>query len=171
MLTSLGQTESRHLRDSGNLKMEETLSSTFMRTKGKPISFNGKTVVAIIEIKITEPRTVFSVRRLGATNGRVQGLALKIKGGQIVVEGSGNGCPEIVLWSDTSPDALEIEVFSKGGNVLKIWNVWKSAFGMNAWVGNAGIHVHGTDGTMTLECSDGVGDVDFSDYVVVVEKR
>ncbi|SHM80476.1 hypothetical protein SAMN05216593_103246 [Pseudomonas asturiensis] len=42
---------------------------------------------------------------------------------------------------------------------------------MNAWVGNAGIHVHGTDGTMTLECSDGVGDVDFSDYVVVVEKR
>jgi hypothetical protein len=171
MLTSLGQTEARHLRYSGDLKMEETLSSTFMRTKGKAINFNGKTVVAIMEIKITEPRTVFSVRRLGATNGRVQGLALKMMGGKIVVEGSGNGCPEIVLWSDTSPDALQIEVFSKGGNVLKIWNVWKSAFGMNAWVGNAGIHVHGTDGTMTLECSDGVGDVDFSDYVVVVEER
>lgn len=101
----------------------------------------------------------------------MQGLALKMMGGQIVVEGSGNGCPEIVLWSDTSPDALEIEVFFKDGNVLKIWNVWKSAFGMNAWVCNAGIHVHGTDGTMTLEFGDGVGDVDFSDYVVVVEKR
>jgi hypothetical protein len=151
--------------------MEETLSSTFMRTKGKPINFNGKTVVAIIEIKITEPRTVFSVRRLGAANGRVQGLAFKLTGGQIVVEGPGIGCPEIVLWSDTSPDDVEIEVLSSRGHVLKIWNVWKSAFGMNAWVGNAGIHVRGTDDMMTLECSDGVGDVDFSDYVVVVEKR
>lgn len=171
MLTSLGNAEAYHLIDSGDLKMEETLSSTFMRTKGKPINFNGKTVVAIIEIEITKPRTLFSVRRSGATNGRVQGLALKMTGGQIVVEGSGKGCPEIVLWSDTSPDAVEIEVLSSGGNVLKIWNVWKSAFGMNAWVGNAGMHVHGADGMITLECSDGVGDVDFSDYVVVMEKR
>jgi len=35
---------------------------------------------------------------------------------------------------------------------------------MNAWVGNAGIHACAPDGKMTLECSDGVGDVDFSDY-------
>jgi hypothetical protein len=150
--------------------MEETLSSIFMRTKGKPITFNGKTVVAIIEIEITKPRTIFSIRRLAATNGRVQGLALKAVSGQIVVEGSPDGYPEIILWSDTSPDAVEIEVFSKFGSTLKIWNIWKSTFGMNAWVGNAGIHVCESDGKITLECSDGVGDVDFSDYVVVLEE-
>lgn len=151
--------------------MEETLSSIFMRTKGKPINFNGKTVIAIMEIEITKPSTVFSIRRLGATNGRVQGLALKAVSGQIVVDGSGDGYPEIILWSDTSPDAVEIEVISKFGGTLKIWNVWKSTFGMNAWVGNAGIHVCEPDGKMILECSDGVGDVDFSDYVVVLEER
>ncbi|MFL1500827.1 hypothetical protein ACI77J_02540 [Pseudomonas sp. O64] len=150
--------------------MEEALSSIFMRTKGKPITFNGKTVVAIMEIEITKPRTVFSIRRLSATNGRVQGLALKAVSGQIVVDGSRDGYPEIILWSDTSPDAVEIEVFSKVGSTLKIWNVWKSTFGMNAWVGNAGIHVCESDGKMTLACSDGVGDVDFSDYVVVLEE-
>ena len=81
--------------------MEETLSSIFMRTKGKPITFNGKTVVAVIEIEITKPRTVFSIRRLAATTGRVQGLALKALSGQIVVDGSLDGYPEIILWSDT----------------------------------------------------------------------
>lgn len=88
--------------------MEETLSSIFMRTKGKPITFNGKTVVAITEIEITKPRTVCSIRRLGATNGRVQGLASKAVSGQIVVDGSRDGYPEIILWSETSPDAVEI---------------------------------------------------------------
>ncbi|WP_050553994.1 hypothetical protein [Pseudomonas fluorescens] len=151
--------------------MEETLSSIFMRTKGKPITFNGTTVVAIMEIEITKPRTVFSIRRLGATNGRVQGLALKTVSGQIVLDGSRDGYPEIILWSDSSPDAVEIEVFSKVGSTLKIWNVWKSTFGINAWVGNAGIHVCESDSKMTLECSDGVGDVDFSDYVVVLDER
>jgi len=151
--------------------MEETLSSIFMRTKGKAINFNGKTVVAIMEIEITKPRTVFSIRRLGVTNDRVQGLALKAVSGQIVVDGSGDGYPEIILWSDISPDVVEIEVLSKFGSTLKVWNVWKSAFGINAWVGNAGIHICRPDGKMTLECSDGVGEVDFSDYVVVLEER
>ena len=149
--------------------MEETLSSIFTRTKGTPINLNGQTVVAIIEIKITKPRTVFSIRRLSATNGRVQGLVLKAVSGQIVVDGS--GYPEIVLWSDTSPDAAEIEVLSKSGSTLKIWNVWKSNSGMSAWVGNAGVQVSWPDGKMTLECSDGVGDVDFSDYVVAFEEQ
>lgn len=151
--------------------MEETLSSIFARTKGKPIDFNGQTVVAIIEIKITKPRTVFSIRRLSATNGRVQGLVLKAVNGQLVVDSSGTGYPEIVLWSDSSPDVAEIEVLSKSGSTLKIWNVWKSTFGMNAWVGNAGMHVCETGNKMTLECSDGVGDVDFSDYVVTLEEQ
>lgn len=151
--------------------MEEALSSIFMRTKGNPINFNGETVVAIMEIEIRKPRTVFSIRRLGATNDRVQGLALKAVSGQIVVDGSRDGYPEIILWSDTSPDAVEIEVLSKFGSTLKIWNVWKSTFGMNAWVGNAGIHICRLDGKMTLKCSDGVGEVNFSDYVVVLEER
>ncbi|MBV4463593.1 hypothetical protein KVG95_09615 [Pseudomonas sp. SWRI79] len=151
--------------------MEETLSSIFARTKGTPINFNGQTVVAIIEIKITKPRTVFSIRRLRATNGRVQGLVLKAANGQLVVDSSGTGYPEIVLWSDTSPDVAEIEVLSKSGSTLKIWNVWKSTFGMSAWVGNAGMHVCETGNKMMLECSDGVGDVDFSDYVVTLEEQ
>ncbi|MBF6031473.1 hypothetical protein ICY20_27315 [Pseudomonas sp. P115] len=151
--------------------MEETLSSIFMRTNGKPINSNGKTVVAIVEIEITKPRTVFSIRRLSATDNRVQGLALKAVSGQIVVDDSGNGYPEIVLWSDTSPDDVVIEVLSKSGSTLKIWNVWRSTFGMNAWVGNAGIYVCRPDGKMTLACSDGVGDVDFCDYVVALEER
>ncbi|CAI8835830.1 hypothetical protein EMIT0P253_290005 [Pseudomonas sp. IT-P253] len=50
--------------------------------------------------------------------------------GQIVVDSSGTGYPEIVLWSDTSPDVAEIEVLFRSGSTLKIWNVWKSTFGM-----------------------------------------
>ncbi|TFY90611.1 hypothetical protein DYL59_08710 [Pseudomonas kairouanensis] len=151
--------------------MEETLSSIFMRSNGKPIKLNGQTVVTIMELEITKPRTTFLIRRLGATSSRGQGLVLKAASGQIVVDNSGDGYPEIVLWSDTSPDVVEIEVFLKLGNTLKIWNVWKSAHGMSAWVGNAGIHIRRSDGKITLECSDGVGDVDFTDYVVALEER
>lgn len=153
------------------LKVEETLSSIFARTKGTPINFNGQTVIAIIEIKITKPRTVFSIRRLSAKTARVQGLVLKVANGQIIVDSSDASYPEVVLWSDVSPDVTKIEVLSKSGSTLKIWNVWKSTFGMNAWVGNAGIHVCETGSMMTLECSDGVGDVDFSDYVVTLEEQ
>ncbi|WP_177325003.1 hypothetical protein [Pseudomonas sp. PAMC 25886] len=60
---------------------------------------------------------------------------------------------------------------AKPGSTLKIWNVWKSASVMNAWVGNAGIHVSCPAGKMTLECSNGVGDADFSDYVVALEEQ
>ncbi|NUU38252.1 hypothetical protein [Pseudomonas sp. C2B4] len=151
--------------------MEESLSSIFARTKGIPINFNGQTVVAIIEIKITKPRAVFSIRRSSAKNDRVQGLVLKATNGQIVVDSADAGYPEVVFWSDSSPDIAKFEVHSKSGSTLKIWNVWKSTFGMSAWVGNAGMRVCEAGSVMTLECSDGVGDVDFSDYVVTLEEQ
>lgn len=148
--------------------MNESLSSQFQRSKGAPIQVMGHNVNQIFHTEVEGNRQDFLIRRVSAKSSPVPGLRIKAANGEIEVNGQRHS--EIILWADTSPELVEIAVLSKSGCELKIWNVWRSNDVANAWVGNAGLLISNKDGVTTLECSDGVGDVDFSSLVAQIQE-
>jgi hypothetical protein len=149
--------------------MVETLSSLFQRSQGAAVEIDGRLVQPIFQDKIAGTEARFLIRRIKSMNSPVQGLRLKAVKGRIKVNGQSHS--EVILWADTSPASVEISVSSKSGCVLKAWNVWRVGDIAQAWVGNSGIHSKKVGRVVVLACSDGVGEVDFTDLVVEIEER
>lgn len=147
--------------------MGDTLSTIFQKSKGASINLNGRLVQPMYEVMIDGGRHAFLIKRLTAIDSPVQGLRIKVDKGDIEVEDQCHS--EIILWADTSPDTVQIIVAPKAACKMKIWNVWRVGDSAQAWVGNAGIHVRRESSVVTLECSDGSGEVDFSNLVIQIE--
>ncbi len=147
--------------------MPETLAVLFQKSKAAVIEYNNQLVHGILNLKINGSQK-FIIRRLNSSKSLLQGLRLKAVKGSIEVNGQSHG--DIILWADTCPEAVDIYVASKSECELKIWNVWKSGEITHAWIGNAGFLVFEKENIIMLECSDGVGEVDFSDLVIEIEK-
>lgn len=144
--------------------MSETLSTLFQRSSGEPIDVGGRAAQPIFVMKLGKGRQEILVRRVRSKDAPMSGLRLKAKKGTIEVNGQQHS--EIVLWADTSPQELSIIVSCKSDCELKAWNVWRVDDLTQAWVGNAGLVVEESDEGFTLRCSDGVGSIDFDDFVV-----
>lgn len=144
--------------------MTETLSSLFQKSKGAPIEIDGRVVQSIFKTKISRASQTFLVRRVKAKDSPRQGVRVKVAKGEVEVNEQRH--QEIILWADTSPESLVITVHAKPECELKIWNVWMVDEIVQAWVGNSGIIVSGTEAAVTLECSDGYGQVDFSCLII-----
>jgi hypothetical protein len=147
--------------------MSETLSLRFQQSNGVPLEIDGHIVRQIVRIEIPAAKQNFVIRRIRSKEQPVSGLRLKAANGKIEVNGQRQS--EIILWTDTSPESVEISVISKSGCELKAWNVWKTESVVQAWVGNSGIIVAEEKETIRLECSDGSGEADFSDFVVELQ--
>ncbi|MDQ4419542.1 hypothetical protein OOT33_03695 [Sphingobium sp. DEHP117] len=147
--------------------MIEALADMFATAQAPQIVWEGKPVYAIYEI-IPAPNGVI-VEFLSATAVPVQGLTLKASGGVLVVNGV--EAPEMLLWCDTAPDTVVVQVKQEPGKkvVLKLWNIWRGNMGgvdvTQAWLGNAGMRIECSQGgrELLLRCSDGEGSVDFGD--------
>lgn len=148
--------------------MSETLSAIFQRTRGAPIEINGHTILPIFQMHVPPGRKNFVVRRLKSASASVTGLRIKAVKGEIEVNGQRH--QEVILWADTSPEAVPLSVLSKSSCELKIWNVWRAGDVVQAWVGNAGLVVSQTEGTTRLECSGGDEGVNFSALVVQIDQ-
>ena len=78
------------------------------------------------------------------------------------------------LWQDTSPREVRIVIAKKGKAKLRIWNIWREAVGgygvTQAWLRNSGMRIEpsGESDETILRCSDGVGAVNFDDFIVSV---
>lgn len=118
-------------------------------------------------MKIGGGSRTFLVRRLQSSASLVTGLRLKAVRGEIEVNGQRHA--EIILWADTSPETVSLSVLSDAGCELKAWNVWRAGDVVQAWVGNAGIAISEVGSAVTLECSGGGSETDFSALVVQIE--
>lgn len=145
----------------------ETLSAQFQRAQGKPINYCGNVVLPIFKKDLNQELVTLVIKRLSSLRKPEQGIRIKVEKGEIHLDGK--KYKEIILWEDNSPDSVEITVTSKGKSQLKIWNVWRVDALVNAWVGNAGMVINEiADQSIMFQCSDGVGSVDFSNLVFVV---
>lgn len=147
--------------------MNESLSTLFQKSNGLPIELGGCLAYPIFKMVIKESKKDFLVRRLHATKSPISGLRIKVVKGEIEIKGERH--PEVILWTDTCPESVSLSILSKSGCELKTWNVWRVDDLTQAWVGNAGLLISEENKIIMLECSNGSGEIDFSDLVVQIE--
>lgn len=101
---------------------------------------------------------------------------LSKSGGDISVVGTDFEPSETVLVLAETYPALEIEFtdLEDETGVLQLWNSWILGDGEHSWIGNSGIVVEtlpvpeGASDRIRLWCSDGLGDPDFDDLVLLL---
>lgn len=131
------------------------------------INYKGKVVYSIFEFPIEDKTKILHIHRLKSKKTEIQGLKIKVIKGLLDVNDV--KATEVVLWADTSPDMVDIIIRSKDGCRVKIWNIWKTDDLQSAWIGNAGMLVETKGPTILLSCSDGIGEINFTDLVVRIE--
>lgn len=143
---------------------EPTIADLFEAADTDTVNHRGRVVRAIVRLPVHDG-TIVTVERLDVSENRPQALKVAVNHG--VLECNGQRAPVMALWSDTSPERVEL-VVEGDATTLEIWNAWLFGGMDSSWTGNAGIVTKAVEDGQTLQCSDGVGSVSFSDLVVRV---
>lgn len=93
---------------------------------------DGEPIFAAVTLDLDAPATV-TIRRLAANPSRPQGLVLDADEAVHVGE---TDAPTVVLWSDTSPAEVSVEV---PAGRLTVSHAWRDGDIVHAWTGWAGI--------------------------------
>ncbi len=137
----------------------------FMKSKGQPIEYKGKTLILMDRLNIGKKA------RIGITFEKTnteweQGISLKADKGIMV---DGEKVKHYRLWEAHAPRYLEYDVETKNGELL-IWNVWDTGNGsVDAWVGGAAMIAEDIDNGKIYYCNDGHLDDNFDDLVFKIE--
>ncbi len=123
----------------------------------------GQPIRAYITIEIP-PHAALEITKIRANSARTQGLVLASNEGDMAINGIAN--ETLTLWANTMPDTAIVTNPSDAVLTVDLWNCWYYGNIAHAWTGNAGIAVQPGEDRVTLECSDGIGPVEFTDFVV-----
>ncbi len=141
----------------------------FAAATGEPVEYRGHQLIRLDRLPLhgaTKVRVVFE-----AVNSEWrQGVRLKCEGRFLV---NGRGIPGkggFVLWPDTAPPEVEVEVSSPTSEVL-VYNVWDTGDGtIHSWHNGAAMIVEDISDGRRYRCNDGEADDDFDDIVFRVER-
>lgn len=137
----------------------------FMKSKGQPVEYAGETIQMVDRIPVFTGQKIRIV--FEAVNSKwKQGVHLSIDG-EFAVNGQ-TVKKAVVLWEDTAPKEVTLEVKSKKGECL-IKNVWDIGDGvMHSWHNGAAMIVETTELKRRYRCNDGQPDDNFNDLVFTV---
>lgn len=153
------------------LNMAEVLADLFAAARSPRIIWDGAVAYAVWEVAPVPDE--LAIEFLSAAAAPVQGLAVKIDGGTLRV--NGEEAKHITLWQDTAPREVRVVIAKTSKTKLSIWNIWRGAVGghdvTQAWLGNFGMRIEQSndENETILRCSDGAGSVDFDNLVVSVK--
>ncbi len=142
------------------------LAARFAESGHDVLDVDGQDVQLLLTLTV-DPGDVLEITRLTASRQRPQALRLAVHAGQLIV--SSTSADEVALWTTTAPRKARARVDASEPTSLDIWNSWRFGGLEHAWIGNAGMVVHSVGDRHTLQCSDGIGPVDFTDLVVTVQ--
>lgn len=140
------------------------LSRLFAEQQTSEIDWNGP-LFGLYELPTSTKRLSVDFQQRGSELR--QGIRLKVRGGQLEVNGVKES--DVVLWQDASPRQVDVVLqwAEQGARSLRVWNCWEVNGVMHAWLGNAGMRVEqASRSTVILRCSDGHGEPSFEDLVV-----
>lgn len=143
--------------------MARTLSDDFAELQTRYLVHDGVEIWSMLEFEAPSG-TSLSVRRLSESASRVEGIRLQAVGGELIAEGIRSSA--IVVWTDTAPELVTIEFAAKAkkSGTVRLWNVWRDdQGGEHAWIGNSGMTVGRHESGYDVRCSDGWGEVEFTD--------
>ncbi|MFN7845119.1 MAG: hypothetical protein ACK5N9_25635 [Pirellula sp.] len=134
----------------------------FIKSKGRPVEFNGEMVRMLDEIPVGNDVSVRVEFKLANSEWR-QGVSLTTEGSFEV--GSQQIKRGIALWQDTAPRVVDVRVRSKSGT-LQVKNIWDVGDGVvHSWHNGAAMIVDVDGETRRYRCNDGYADADFDDLV------
>jgi hypothetical protein len=147
--------------------MSKSLESLFQEANWHPIEVFGRETVGIYS-RTVSAGSILRFTRLKSSSIVTQGL--RIDTSKRVFEIDSKRFKSMIHWADTDADEVQITISGKSDALVKFWNVWSEDVGghqvTQAWSRNAAMQVTEEGNSVLLECSDGVGEVDFSDLVV-----
>ena len=139
----------------------------FEKSGGKPIVYQDRTLVMMDNFPTEGAKQLRLVFEACKGEWR-QGVALRFEGkfkvnGQIIRRG-------IVLWHDTAPQTVELEVMGKV-SAIEVKNVWDVGDGViHSWHNGAAMIVEPLSDGRRYLCNDGFADDDFDDIVFRLER-
>jgi hypothetical protein len=155
-------------------------TTLFRRSGGEPVIYEGREIQPSFWLPVSRGEELQLTLKSSA-RAPVQGLQVvarakrgKVNDTRCKVEIAGRTGTDFVLWTPTAPRESRVKIIeAPAGSQVGVWNVWQHPrhetmlYGVN----NAGmrIEVRSPD-HWVLECSDGVGDPDFTDLVVELRK-
>lgn len=134
------------------------LSTLFEQAKTGCVVVDGRRIYSSLRIRVEVP-SLLKVRRLHASSDPVPGLRFAIRDGTATLEGQ--KLPNMVLWSDTAPAEVEVNIVPKRKKIAEVmlWGCWRAYSGgyavTEAWVLNDGMLVEQSDNTWVLRCNSG----------------
>jgi len=148
------------------------LGTLFAQAKADSIVVDGRRIHGILRIRVEAP-SLLKVRRLHASSDPVPGLRFAIRDGTATLEGQ--KLPNMVLWSDTAPAKVEINIVPKRKKIAEVmlWGCWRAYSGgqavTEAWVLNDGMLIEQSDNTWVLRCNSGPNEsLSFDNLIVEV---
>jgi hypothetical protein len=136
-----------------------------MEAQGTPIDINGVPSVRIYSIQL-QPKAEFHVKRVANIDEPIQ--CLHISTDRPILEIDGHRFKDTVLWADTSRPEITVRSAGRVTRTVKFWNSWLTDTREDAWMRNAAIQFEEIDSGVRLNCSDGRGDLDFTDFIVEI---
>ena len=163
------------------MKQSQTLSYRFRTQRTDRIRVDGEEVVSIVELAFVEDAAIEVVIERCRTDVP-EVLFVESNEAQLRVTrtspvdhvaNEAESTHSVIIGADAEV-GVEFLVTPTNRSVVRLWNGWIIGDTPNAWVGNAGMIVEelsppmGADRRIRLWCSDGLGNADFDDLVVVV---
>ena len=139
-----------------------TLSDQFA-DGAETVVHRGRDVRPLLRLAVSEGTKV-RIERIAARPDRRQALKLAAVNG--LLEANEAVSEVISLWSDTSPNEVELTVLGAQVRRLEVWNAWDLGGLESAWLGNAGMIVETDERHLALHCSDGLGPPSFTDLQI-----
>ncbi|MBB1139962.1 hypothetical protein [Myroides sp. WP-1] len=139
----------------------------FTESKGQPIHYKGKELRLIEKLFLNENEITIDVEFISTNSKWVQGIVIETKGDFKV---NNQILPfKIVLWEDTAPKKVSIEIFSKDKKV-NVYNVWRTTDGtVDYWHNGAAFYIEKIEDSFVYYCNDGCPDDDFDDLIFKVK--
>lgn len=160
---SADQLEAWLSRDMADSNM--TLEDRFLRSQGQALTVGGQTVAVFVDLDALDICALHI--SLHASSRFVQGLCISASG--VTTDIAGEHGSEFVLWSDTAPSEIRIDLKPSSRRTsnprIRFWNAWRLGSSTVSAHGNFGVVADRGPGALRLRCSDGDGPADFTNLV------
>lgn len=150
----------------------QTFAEHFAAANGGPIQYERRKLYWTYWLTVKEGDEI-SLRFVRAIDSPVQGLGIKTE--KCHVQVADTTAKSIALWTDTAPKEVNLRaVKAKAGARIGLFNQWRDEkYGSTMYhLNNAAMEVQAQpDGSFLIRCSDGWGEADFNDLVLVLSHR
>lgn len=146
----------------------KSFEDQFLKSKGKPIVYNGRTLQMMHRVSLPQKDAILKVSFEEVNSDWRQAISLKTQG-DFFIDNGVTVPNSAIFWHDTAPRDFEVKVSSTSG-LLIIHNAWD--------VGNGVVHFWHNGGAMFVEeisdgwrfhCNDGYPDDDLNDLIFTIK--